>query len=156
MIDWVFKGSSVVYIVMQWTLWGEPYTLSNLAQAGALTIYKVGTRGLPDKGQADTGGWTLHVAQCWYLMVCKYHVFPFCPSFILYQYGTYMQAWVFTSYVITFLKYPKQWKDSSTQSADQRVKCDSITTTHKLYHLCKLKWTVPQSLSVKPSYIMAR
>ncbi len=79
----------IVYIVMQWTLWGEPYTMSNLTQAGALTIYKEGTKGLPGKSQADTEGWTLHVAQCRYLMVCKYYIFPFFPSFLLHQYGTY-------------------------------------------------------------------
>ncbi len=130
---------------MQWTLWGEPYTMSNLTQAGALTIYKEGMKGLPGKSQADKER-TQNVAQCRCLLVCKYHksklyASPLCE--LVY----------FTSYAIKFVKYPKQWKDSSTQSAE-RVKCDSITTTHKLCQPCKLKLTVPQSMS-KLGYKMA-
>ena len=77
-------------------------------------------------------------------MVCKY-IFPFVQA-LCFTIISLCKLEYATSYVIKFVKYPKQWKDSSIQSAD-RVKCDSIITTHKLQPLCKLKWAVPQSVS---------
>ena len=68
-------------------------------------------------------------------------------NIVYHHYITYDKFMLSMLHPELFVKYPNQWKYSSTQSAE-RVKCDNIITTHRLQHLCKRKWTGPQSLSV--------